>query len=201
MDSYNTIEKPSEGIYKEKGSKFISFAFPVYNENEIKEIISQKKIEFYDARHCCFAWRLGLTDDNYRTNDDGEPSGTAGKPIYGQILSNNLTNILIIVIRYFGGIKLGTSGLINAYRTATADAINNAIIVERTVNNYYTICFSYDAMNDVQKVLKDEAPQITSQVFDLQCKLSFNIRQSRSSDIISKLEKITSVKIFFDKTL
>src|SRR5574344_2074526 len=155
-DQYKTLKNQSNGIYKEKGSKFLAFAYPVYNEDEIKQIVNEKKREFYDARHCCYSWHLGLDANNFRANDDGEPSGTAGRPIHGQILSAGLTNILIVVVRYFGGIKLGTSGLINAYKAAAADAIANAEIIDKTVNNFYRISFSYEAMNDVMKVIKDE---------------------------------------------
>lgn len=197
-DEYRTIAKPSEGIYKEKGSKFLAFAYPVYADDEIKEHLQRIAKEFYDARHRCYAWRLGLGDDNFRANDDGEPSGTAGKPIHGQMLSNELTNILIVVVRYFGGIKLGTSGLINAYKTAAADAIANAEIIQKTVDDYYTVSFSYEAMNDVMKVLKDENPRIIGQEFDLHCRIRIAVRQSRMPQLAEKLEKVTSVKLYFD---
>lgn len=192
---------PSEGLYKEKGSKFFAFSYPVYSVDEIKQHIERINKEYYDARHRCYAWKLGLSDENYRQNDDGEPSGTAGKPIYGQILSNSLTNIIVIVVRYFGGIKLGTSGLINAYRTATAYAIQNATIVERTIDEYYTVSFAYEAMNEVMRVVKDIQPQILAQKFDLMCRLRIRIRQSRLSHLISELEKIETVSLEYEKTL
>lgn len=200
-DTYKTIEAPSEGLYKEKGSKFFAFAYPVYSVEEIKKHIERINKEYYDARHRCYAWKLGLGDENYRQNDDGEPSGTAGKPIYGQLLSNSLTNIIVIVVRYFGGIKLGTSGLINAYRTATADAIQNAKIVERTVDEYYTVNFAYEAMNEVMRIVKEIQPQILSQEFDLMCRMRIRIRQSRLSQLIYELEKIDSVSLEYEKTL
>ena len=200
-DTYKTIVSPSEGQYKEKGSKFFAFAYPVYSIEEIKEHIERINKEYYDARHRCYAWKLGLSDENYRQNDDGEPSGTAGKPIYGQLLSHSLTNIIVIVVRYFGGIKLGTSGLINAYKTATADAIQNATIVERTVNVYYMVNFAYEAMNDVMRVMKEEQTQILAQDFNLMCRLRIFIRQSRVQHLISELEKIETVSFEYEKTL
>ena len=200
-DTYKTIVKPSEGLYKEKGSKFFAFAYPVYSIEEIKEHIDHINKEYYDARHRCYAWKLGLSDENYRQNDDGEPSGTAGKPIYGQLLSHSLTNIIVIVVRYFVGIKLGTSGLINAYKTATADAIQNATIVERTVNEYYTVNFSFEAMNELMRVMKEEQPQILAQEFDLMCRLRICIRQSRVQHLLSELKKIATVSFEYEKTL
>ena len=200
-DLYKTIIKPSEGNYKEKGSKFPAFAFPVYNEDEIKEILDRLKKDYYDARHHCYAWRLGADKTRYRANDDGEPSSTAGKPILGQIQSNDLTNILIVVIRYFGGTKLGVSGLINAYRTAAADAISNAEFIEKTVNDIYKIEFSYAAMNDVMKILKDEQIDQFDQKFDLQCKIKISVRQSEIEMIIEKFLNIESVKAIFMETV
>ena len=194
-DEYLTIIGESRGIYKEKGSKFLAFAYPVSDEETAKKHIQRLRREYFDARHCCFAWRLGLDDNAFRTNDDGEPSGTAGKPIYGQIMPNELTNILIVVVRYFGGVKLGTSGLINAYRTAAADAISAAQTIVKTANDYYSITFSYDAMNDVQRVIKEETPEIISQQFDLQCQICFSVRKLRTEKIIDKLSKISSVQI------
>lgn len=162
-DQYKTLKEPSEGIYKEKGSKFITYAYPIYTEEEVKPIIDELKKQYYDARHHCFAWQLGTEGDRFRANDDGEPSGTAGKPILGQIRSFELTNLLVVVIRYFGGTKLGTSGLIHAYKEATIDAINNGIIEERTVNDFYQIDFDYGVMNDVMRIMKEENPNITAQ--------------------------------------
>jgi len=163
-DTYRTISKPSEGIFKDKGSKFISFAFPVISEDEIREIIHSIKKEHHSARHHCYAWRLGHEKLLFRANDDGEPSSTAGKPILGQIQSHDLTNILIVVVRYFGGILLGTNGLINAYRNAATDAVNQAEIVERVVEKELLIEYGYKGMNEVMKVFKDEKlPQIDPQ--------------------------------------
>ncbi len=194
IDNYRTIEAPSTGDYKEKGSKFPTLAFPVYSEEEIKEILQRLRKEYYDARHHCYAYRLGADKLRFRANDDGEPSSSAGKPILGQLLSNDLTNILIVVIRYFGGTKLGVSGLINAYRTAAADAISNAKIIEKTVNDIIEISFDYLAMNDVMKVIKDGALNQIDQKFDLQCSITISIRQGESQMVRDKFEKIDSVK-------
>jgi uncharacterized YigZ family protein len=201
FDIYKTISSESEGLYKEKGSKFIGYAFPVSSEEEIKEHIARLKKDFYDARHHCYAYILGADKLNFRANDDGEPSSTAGKPILGQILSNDLTNILIVVIRYFGGTKLGASGLINAYKTAAADTINNAEIIEKTVNDIYDIHFDYLVMNDIMKIIKDDQPDQIGQDFNLTCKITLSIRQSETEKLIDKFEKITSVKTEYIKTI
>lgn len=200
-DKYNTIAQSSEGIYKEKGSKFIAYAYPITNEDEIKEHIAVLKKQFYDARHHCYAWQLGVDGKQFRANDDGEPSGTAGKPILGQIRSHELTNILIVIIRYFGGTKLGTSGLIRAYKEASIDAINNATIIEKTVNDHYLINFDYGVMNDVMKVIKDENPNVHQQDFNLRCAIELSCRQSETEALINKLEKIESVNIDFIRTV
>ncbi len=194
IDLYRTIEKPSEGIYKEKGSKFISYAYPVFSEEEIKEYIRNIKDKYYDARHHCFAWQLGTDGLRYRANDDGEPSGTAGKPIYGQLRSMELTNILVVVVRYFGGTKLGVPGLIHAYKESTIDVINNGVIIERTVDDVYSVGFDYLAMNDIMRIVKEENLNITNQQFDLACKIEFNLRQSEVNKVISRMEKVESAK-------
>ncbi len=200
IDLYKTIQAPSEGIYKEKGSKFISYAYPVYSEEEIKDIVKQLREEYYDARHHCFAWQLGTDGLRYRANDDGEPSGTAGKPIHGQLKSNELTNILVVVIRYFGGTKLGVPGLIHAYKEATIDALNNATIIEKTVDDVYEIAFDYLAMNDVMRIVKEENINITNQQFDLNCVIEFALRQSEVEKVINRFEKVDSVKCNFITT-
>jgi len=197
VDVYTTISEPTEGIYKEKGSKFLAFAYPVMEEEQIKHHILVLKQKYYDARHHCYAWQLGLDDNHYRVNDDGEPSGTAGKPIHGQIRSHGLTNLLIVVVRYFGGTKLGTSGLINAYKCASADVLANAKMVQKTINNHYKVQFSYAVMNDVMRVIKEEEPDIINQQFDINCLMQLCVRQSKSSILIAKLEKIESVSIDF----
>lgn len=193
-DSYKTIQNIAEGIYKEKGSKFIAYAFPVTCEEDIKKEIDKLKKEYYDARHHCYAYMLGADKKTFRANDDGEPSSTAGKPILGQILSSDLTNILIVVVRYFGGTKLGVSGLIHAYKTAAFDAISNAEIIEKTVNDIYDIHFDYLVMNDVMRIIKEEEPLQIDQDFNLTCKITLSIRQSDVEKIIERFSKIDSVK-------
>lgn len=194
-DTFRTIEKPSEGIFKDKGSKFIAYAFPVNSEEEIKEIVLSIRKEHHSARHHCYAWRLGADKLQFRVNDDGEPSSTAGKPILGQIQSFDLTNILIVVVRYFGGTLLGVSGLINAYRNAANEAINQAIIIEKIVERQLLIEFDYSAMNEVMKIIKDEKlPQLESR-FDLSCSLKTSIRASEASRIENMLLKIENLTI------
>ena len=200
-DAYLTIKEPSEGIYKEKGSKFIAFAYPIYSEEDFKEHLSQLKKDYHDARHHCYAFRLGLTENEYRYSDDGEPNNSAGKPIYGQLLSSNITNVAIIVIRYFGGTKLGVGGLITAYKEAAKDAINNAKIVKRTVNHYYKIKFEYPIMSDVMNFVKQYNLNVTNQVFENSCLIEFNIRTQEADQVINVLEKIEGVKIEFVRTI
>jgi len=192
-DVYKTIEAPVEGGYKEKGSRFIACAYPVENEEEIKAIIAGLKEKYYDARHHCYAWRLGAAKTFFRANDDGEPSSTAGKPILGQIQSKDLTNILIVVIRYFGGIKLGVSGLINAYREAAADALRQALIVEKTVDEQLRIRFSYLVMNDIMKIVKEEAPLVLERKFELECEMLLSIRSKSMGALRFRLEQVESV--------
>ena len=192
-DTYKTIVTSSEGIYKEKGSKFLSFAFPVNTSEEVKELIKTHKKDFYDARHVCFAYMLGAERKEWRANDDGEPSGTAGRPVLGQINSRGLTNVLVIVVRYFGGILLGTGGLTIAYREAAADALNQAEIIEKTVDISLTIHFDYLLLNDVMRIIKDTNPQILQQTFDNRCFMQLSIRKQDAVLLKSKLEKISGV--------
>ncbi|MBP1630165.1 MAG: hypothetical protein H6Q15_1058 [Bacteroidetes bacterium] len=196
-DTYLTIKERSEGIYKEKGSKFISLAFPVSNENEVKDIIKDIKKEYYDARHHCYSYILGFDKSTFRMNDDGEPSSTAGKPIYGQLLSKDLTNILVVVIRYFGGTKLGVSGLINAYKQATIDVLNNSCIIEKTVNELYSVSFEYVLMNDVMKILKEFDVIQQNHRFEMDCYLEFITRKSNSVKIVDNLSSISNVSVKF----
>lgn len=175
-DCYLSISEPSSGIYKDKGSKFLAFAYPVRCETEIKDIISRIKKEYYDARHHCYAYRLGYKGDIWRFNDDGEPSSTAGKPIYGQLLSNRLSDILVVVVRYFGGIKLGVPGLIKAYKSAAQDAIAQAQIIEKTATENITFRFYYENMNSVMKILKDMNTEIIRQDFDNECIMEISVR-------------------------
>jgi uncharacterized YigZ family protein len=194
-DTYKTIANPSEGLFKDKGSKFISFAFPVESEDEIKNIIQTIKKEHFSARHHCYAWRLGFEKLLFRANDDGEPSSTAGKPILGQIQSFDLTNILIVVVRYFGGTLLGVSGLINAYKNAASDAILQAEIVEGLVEKRLIVEFDYGAMNDMMKIFKDEKLQQIDPVFDLRCSIKTHIRLSESDRIAECFRKIEGVVV------
>ncbi len=186
-DTYRSIAAPSKGIYKELGSKFLAFAHPVETEEEAKNIIAALRKEYFDARHHCFAWRLGLTGEPYRFSDDGEPSSTAGRPIHGQLLSQELSDILVVVVRYFGGVKLGVPGLIRAYRTATQDALANATIIEKVAGEHFTIQFGYLQMNDVMKVLKDMGITPLKQVFDLDCRMEVRVRLNQIEDFQKQL--------------
>lgn len=196
-DTYKTIESVSAGIYKEKGSKFLAFAIPVQTEAEVKSHIERIKKEYFDARHHCYAYILGHDKAAYRLNDDGEPSGTAGRPIHGQLLSKDLTNTLVVVVRYFGGVKLGVSGLLNAYKTAARDALENAVVVEKTVNEVFNLQFDYPLMNDVMRVLKDENLNQFNQNFGLSCSLDFSARKSQSVRIYDIFVKMNGVRITF----
>lgn len=195
MDLYKTIKEKAEGTYSEKRSKFLAFAIPVSTVDEVKQLVADYQKKYYDARHVCYAYMLGAERTEFRANDNGEPSGTAGKPILGQINSNELTNILIIVVRYFGGIKLGTSGLIVAYRMAAAEAISAAEIVERTVDEDVTFLFEYPLMNEVMKVVKDLEPEIVSQQFDMDCQMTLRIRKGEMGRLKERLEKIETLRI------
>lgn len=196
-DTYKTISKTSEGLFKDKGSKFISYAFPVESEDEIRNIVLTIKKEHHSARHHCYAWRLGHEKLVFRANDDGEPSSTAGKPILGQIQSYDLTNILIVVVRYFGGTLLGVSGLINAYRNAAQDAILQAEIIEKLVEKQLLIEFDYGVMNEVMKILKDEKLPQNEPKFDLRCQIKTQIRLSELNRIEDGLKKIEGLKISY----
>lgn len=194
-DKYRTIAKPSKGIFKDKGSKFMAFAYPVMSENESKNHINHLKKEYHDARHHCSAFTLGINRELFRSSDDGEPQGTAGKPILGQIHAFGLTNILIVVVRYFGGKLLGTSGLINAYRNAAANSLQNATIIEKTINKNIKITFDYKAMNNVMNLLKEESVEQTNQNIDNNCEMIISVRLSRIDKIINTLKEIETVKI------
>lgn len=194
-DTYRTIRDLSEGYYTEKRSRFLSFALPVRTPDEVKTQVDAYRKKYYDARHVCWAYMLGPGRTAFRANDDGEPSSTAGKPILGQIKSNNLTDILIIVVRYFGGIELGTSGLIVAYRTAAAEAIAAAHIEERTVDETITITFEYPHLNSVMRIVKEDKPDVLAQSFELTCEMTLRIRQSRMDALKSRLLKVDSLRI------
>ncbi|HBN06681.1 MAG TPA: YigZ family protein [Bacteroidales bacterium] len=196
-DTYLTIENRAEGVYKEKGSKFISLAFPVTTQEEIKEIIKDIKKEYFDARHHCYAYILGYNKSVFRLNDDGEPSSTAGKPIYGQLLSKNLTNILVVVVRYFGGTKLGVSGLIQAYKQATIDVLDNSKIIEKTVDEIYSVSFEYSLMNDVMKIMKEFDLHQQNHKFENDCYMEFRIRKRDSQKVIDSLRFIDNISVKF----
>lgn len=193
-DTYLTIKSFSEGLYKEKGSRFISLAYPVMDQEAIKSILSQVKKEHHSARHHCYAWMLGHERSNYRVNDDGEPSGSAGKPILGQINAFQVTNILIVVVRYFGGKLLGVSGLINAYRTAAESALLNNEILEHHVMDYYELTFPYSSINDVMKLIKEEDAGQSDQIFGLECRLTISFRRASEERILSALDRIGDLK-------
>ena len=186
-DEYKTIATTSEGYYTEKRSKFLAFAHPVETVDEVKELLAGYRKKYYDARHVCYAYMLGASREEFRANDDGEPSSTAGKPILGQINSNELTNILIVVVRYYGGVNLGTSGLIVAYREAAADAIAHATIEMRQVEEVVTYSFAYPQMNDVMRIVKEMNPRILSQTFDTTCEIRLSIRQSEAEQLRQRL--------------
>ncbi len=200
-DTYRTTTKASKGLFKDKGSKFIAISFPVGSEEEVKHKLAELRKEYHDARHHCYAYQLGFDKSAYRINDDGEPSGTAGKPIFGQILSKDLTNILIVVVRYFGGTKLGVSGLINAYRSAARDALDNNTIITKTINEIYELSFDYPLMNDVMRILKDEKLKQLSQSFELSCSLTFSVRKSDAMRVHEKFKKMHGLEIKYLKTI
>ena len=188
-DEFKTIATTSEGYYTEKRSKFLAFAHPVKTVDEVKDIIASYRKKYYDARHVCYAYMLGAERQDFRANDDGEPSSTAGKPILGQINSNELTDILIVVVRYYGGVNLGTSGLIVAYREAAADAISHATIEVRQVEEVVEYSFAYPQMNDVMRIVKDMSPRILSQTYEgASCNISLSIRKSEAEQLRNRLK-------------
>lgn len=195
QDTYKTIADVSEGLYTEKRSKFIAVALPVKTVEEIKEHLEVYQKKYYDARHVCYAYMLGHERKDFRANDNGEPSGTAGKPILGQINSNELTDILVIVVRYFGGIKLGTSGLIVAYKAAAAEAIAAATILEKTVDDEVTVLFEYPFMNDVMRIVKEEEPEIVDQLYDMDCRMTIRIRRSCMPRLRERLLKVETARL------
>ena len=194
-DTYRTIAAPSEGLYKEKGSKFLAFAYPVHNLEEVKAHLEQLRKDYFDARHHCYAYILGPRKDAFRANDDGEPSGTGGRPIHGQLLSADLTDTLIVVVRYFGGILLGASGLANAYKTAARDAIDHATIIEKTIDARYRLAFEYVTMNDVMRILKDYDLKPEYPQYDMDCSLEVSVRQSLSVRFYDDIKELRTVNI------
>ena len=196
-DTYKTLAAPAEGLYKEKGSKFLAFAYPVRTLDEVKAHLEQLRKDYFDARHHCYAYILGPRKDYFRANDDGEPSGTGGRPIHGQLLSADLTDTLVVVVRYFGGILLGASGLANAYKTAARDAIDHATIVEKTIDMRYRLQFEYVTMNDVMRILKDFDLKPENQQFDMDCALEVSVRQSLSVPFYDRVADLRTVRIEF----
>ena len=195
QDSFKSIAAESRGLFKDNGSRFIAHAYPVETEEEVKEIVAALKKEYYDARHHVYAYRLGYLGDKFRANDDGEPSGSSGRPVLGQIDSNELSDILVVVVRYFGGIKLGIPGLIRAYKTATADAIANAEIVEKIACKRYKVHFGYMGMNSVMKVFKDMSLDQKNQQFDMECSMETSVRLSQVDTFLERIQDVEGCRV------
>ncbi|MFW0715507.1 IMPACT family protein [Pedobacter sp. N23S346] len=200
-DSYKTIENTAEGIFRDKGSKFLAYAYPIRSEAEIKPILLKLRAEHGKANHFCYAYRLTPDRSVFRVNDDGEPSGTAGRPILNCLLSEDVTNVLIVVVRYFGGTLLGVPGLINAYKSASIEAIKDCKIITKTVNDVYEVSFDYLQMNDVMKLIKDENLQVLAQQFDTHCVIKFEVRKSHLNQVLGRFEKIADVKLKYLETV
>lgn len=200
-DRYKVVTTVGESLYKEKGSKFYAFCYPVITEEEVKTIMSDVKKKFFDARHHCYAFMIGPNKSCYRSSDDGEPSGTAGKPILNQILSKDVTNVLVVVVRYFGGVKLGVPGLINAYKTAAREALDNATVIEKTVDDVYSLEFDYPLMNEVMRVLKEENLEQQNPKFEMRCYLEISIRKGDSERIVDKLKHLYGLDLKYLKTI
>ena len=194
-DQYKTVEHPATGIFRDKGSKFIAYIYPVSADTEIKPILMQLKAEHPKARHHCWAYRLGMDTSNYRLNDDGEPSGTAGRPILNSLLSAELTNVFVVVVRYFGGTLLGVPGLINAYKSATIDAIENSNIVEKTENLVYNVRCDYLQLNQVMRIIKESSLIVKSQTFDLECSFLLEVRKALGQELLGKLNQVDQLQI------
>jgi uncharacterized YigZ family protein len=199
-DTYKSIASESTGTYKDKGSKFIAFAYPLKSEEQVKGLVNALRLTHSKARHFCWAFRLTPDRSIFRLQDDGEPSGTAGRPILNALLSADLTDVLIVVVRYFGGTLLGVPGLIQAYKSATMDAIAEAKIVTKTLNDVYELTFPYLRMNDVMKIIKDEQPEVVSQSFDNDCKVQLSIRKSSLNAILHKFEKVEELSVKYLET-
>ena len=196
-DLYRTVDQPAEGIFRDKGSKFIAYIYPILAETEIKAILQQLKAEHPKARHHCWAYRLGMDTSNYRINDDGEPSGTAGRPILNSLLSAELTNVFVVVVRYFGGTLLGVPGLINAYKSATIAAIENSNIIEKTENVVYSVKCDYLQLNQVMRIIKETDLVVKSQSFDLECSFLLEIRKATADILHAKLAQVDQIQIDF----
>jgi uncharacterized YigZ family protein len=193
-DSYKTLKQPAEGLFRDRNSRFLAFGFPVENPPQANEILAGIRKKYHDARHHCYAWRIGVKPENTRMNDDGEPSGTAGKPIYNQIVSHNLTGVLVIVVRYFGGTLLGTGGLINAYKTATADMLSKAVVIEKFLESSYRLSFPYEKLSAVMKLLKEESLVPLEPVYEAACTMNVSVRQSMSNLLLERLSVIGGIK-------
>ncbi len=200
-DTYFTIEAKSEGIFRDRGSKFLGYAYPAISDQDIKGIIADLKKEHPKANHYCWGMRWSTDRSVFKLNDDGEPSGTAGRPILNTLLSKNITNVAVVVVRYFGGTLLGVPGLINAYKSATEQALAEAKIIEKTVNDVYTIVFDYLQMNEVMRIVKDDNLQLLEQAFDNSCSIKVSVRKMQVEQVISKLQKLSSVKIKYDYSI
>jgi uncharacterized YigZ family protein len=195
-DFYKTILQSKEGpVYKDKGSRFIGYTFPVTHEREIALYLEKIKKQHHKARHWCYAWKLGKQYENYRVNDDGEPSGSAGLPIYGQIQSFELTNVLVVVVRYFGGTKLGVSGLINAYKTASQEVLKDSKIITKTIDDEYLLIFAYADLDKVLKLLHKSPAKVLSQKMEMNCEYHISIRKSESEKLIKQLKELRCVSI------
>jgi len=200
-DTYLTIETKSESVFRDRGSKFQGYAYPIISDQDIKNIITDMKKEHPKANHHCWAMRWSTDRSVFKLNDDGEPSGTAGRPILNTLLSKNITNVAVVVVRYFGGTLLGVPGLINAYKSATELTLAEAKVVEKTVNDIYTVAFDYLQMNEVMRIVKDDNLQLLEQAFDNSCSIKVSIRKMQVEQVISKLQKLTSVKIKYDYSI
>lgn len=196
-DTYKTISKPAEGTFRDKGSKFIAYAYPFRDESELKDLLASVKSQHPKARHWCYAYRLSPDRTVFRVNDDGEPSGSAGRPILNTLLSNDLTDVIVIVVRYFGGTLLGIPGLINAYKNATQEALDIAEIIEKTQEDVYRIDFDYLQMNDVMRIIKEDNLEILKQDFDNRCSITFSVRKSHLNQVVHKMESIENSKLIF----
>lgn len=199
-DTYQTIAAPAEGIFRDKGSKFIGYAFPLQSESDVKTYLAQVKAEHAKARHFCWAYRFTPDRTYFKLNDDGEPSGTAGRPILNTLLSYDLTNVFVVVVRYFGGTLLGVPGLINAYKMATKEALDAALIVEKTVNHIYQVKFEYLQMNDIMRIVKEEALEVLQQQFDTECVMEISVRKNYTEKVLDRLNKIENVSTAYLRT-
>ncbi|MCQ2305954.1 MAG: YigZ family protein [Bacteroidales bacterium] len=200
-DSYKVVTTAGDGLYKEKGSKFIAEAFPVHTEAEVKAHVAEIRKKYFDAKHHCYAFMIGPDKSCFRSNDDGEPSGTAGKPILNQILSKDVTNVCVVVTRYFGGQLLGVPGLINAYKTSAREALDNCTVVEKTIDEVYSLEFDYPLLNEVMRIMKDENLEQLNPKFEIRCYLEVSIRQKESDRIVEKFKRLFGVDVKYIKTI